>query len=166
MRTDAPEHRDLARRRAIVALSAVGAASMVPPSLLQLGVVRDLPDPNIRWFGLPFSSKKVNLSKDAFVLGVRDAPLALAGFVANVPLAVAGGEDRATSNPWLPIAAALEALGEAIGAAVFFAKMPRKERAWCPYCVVAAFASFAVFALTFPEGLRAGVHLLRRRAQG
>ena len=154
---------DEARRKAIVALSTIGAMSMVPVSLLQLGVVQDLPDPPIRGF----DSRKVNLSQEAYVFGMRDGPLALAGFVANIPLASLGPADRALTLPWLSLGAAAKAFGEAVGALVFFWKMPTKEKAWCGYCITAAAASVGVFALTVPEALRAlSAWRARRVAEG
>lgn len=153
---------DVARRYAIAALSTIGFGSMAATSLLQLGIVRDLPDPAFTWFGLPFNSRKVNLSDDARVLGLRDGPIALAGFASTLPLAIAGRSDRAITSPWLPVIAAAKAFGEAVGAAVFFVKMPRRERAWCAYCVVSAFASAAIFALSVPEAFRATGTLLLR----
>jgi uncharacterized membrane protein len=153
---------DVRRRYAIGALSVVGGASMAASSLLQLGVVSDLPDPPYRLFGLPFNSRKVNLSDEARVFGLRDAPIALGGFLANVPLLMIGGRDRAERLPWLPIALAAKALGEAMGAAILFSKMPRKERAWCAYCIAGAISSATIFALTLPEALRAASVVLRR----
>lgn len=142
-------------RYAVAAFSAIGAASMAATSLLQLGLVRDLPDPPFRWFGLRFDSRRVNLSDEAYVLGMRDGPLALAGFVSTFALALAGPRDRARRTPWLPMGIFAKALGEAIGAAVFFAKMPRKEKAWCAYCVMGAAASAGILAFSIPEALTA-----------
>jgi len=152
---------DTTRRYAIGALSFVGLASMAATSLLQLGVVDDLPDPSTRWFGLPFHSRKVNLSDEAYVLGMRDSPIALIGLAINVPLAIAGGRGRASARPWLPVLVAVKSFGEAVGAAIFFSKMPRKEKAWCAYCVAAALASTAIFILSLPEALRAAARILR-----
>lgn len=142
--------RDAARTRWIVALSLLAAASMAPPALLQLGVVKDLPDPPIRLFGLPFRSRKVNLSRDARVLGMRDAPLAFLSFLANVPLARMAMRSRGVSASWLPLAFGAKTLGEAIGAVLFFSKMPSKEKAWCGYCIVGAMATIGVFLSSVP----------------
>lgn len=149
--------KDLRRRYWTGAVSLVGAASMVPVSLLQLGLVNDLPDPPLRGF----DSKKVNLSDEARLLGVRDGPITLMNFLANIPLAIAGGKHRARRTPWIPMVAGAKALGEALGGVWFFSKMPRIEKAWCGYCIVAAAASVGVFALTLPEALRA---VARRRS--
>lgn len=155
------------RRTAIVALSVFGASCMAATSLLQLGVLEDLPDPKTRWFGLPFDSKRVNLSDEASVFGLPDGPIAMLGFLANVPLALAGGPDRVAARTVWPLVAAGTALTQALAAGIFFSKMPRQERAWCAYCIASALASTAIFALTVPEALRAGARLreTRRNAQ-
>jgi uncharacterized membrane protein len=154
---------DRLRRGAVIACSAVGVSCMAATSLLQLGFVDDLPDPRTRWFGLPFDSKRVNLSPEASVFGLPDGPFALLGFAFNVPLALAGGPNRAAVEPILPILAAGSALIQALAAGLFFSKMPRRERAWCTYCVASAAASAAVFALTVPEAKRALARWLAMR---
>jgi uncharacterized membrane protein len=151
-------------RWAMGALSLVGAASMAATSLLQLGVVGDLPDPRWRWFGLRFNSKCVNLSDEAHVLGMRDGPIALLGFASTLAMTAAGGVDRPRRKPWIPIAVFAKAFGEAIGATVFFSKMPRKEKAWCIYCVTSAATSLGILALSIPEALSAARMLQRRSA--
>jgi uncharacterized membrane protein len=147
---------DLRRRRAVIGLSLVGMASMAVVSLLQTGMVRHLPDPPVRGF----DSDRVNASDVAYQFGVPDGTLSLAAFAANVPLAAAGGADRARRLPWLPVLAAGKAAVEAAAAAWYFYQMPAREKAWCGYCIVGALASMGVCALTLPEARRA----LRRPA--
>ena len=55
-------------RRAIVGASLVGMGAMGAVSLLQMGVIRHLPDPPLRGF----DSDKVNSSDTAYALGVPD----------------------------------------------------------------------------------------------
>jgi uncharacterized membrane protein len=147
---------DLRRRRAVIGLSLVGMASMAVVSLLQTGVVRHVPDPPLRGF----DSDRVNASDVAYQFGVPDGTLSLAAFAVNVPLAAAGGADRARRHRWLPLLAAGKAAIEATAAAWYFYQMPAREKAWCGYCIVGALASFGVCALTLPEARRA----LRRPA--
>lgn len=153
-RSRAPE---LRRRRAIIALSLLGAGSMAAVSLLQTGILTHLPDPPLR----SFDSDKVNLSKVAYQLGVPDGTLALVGFAANVPLAAMGGLGRARRRPWIPLLAAAKAAFEAAAASWYFYQMPAREKAWCGYCVVGTLASVGVLALTLPEAKQA-VSSLRR----
>jgi uncharacterized membrane protein len=138
---------DMRRRRWIVGVSLAGMAAMGAVSLLQMGLVRHLPDPP-----LPrFSSDRVNSSDLSYGLGLPDGPLSLASFALNVPLAAAGSAERARTHPWLPALAAGKAAVEAVVAGWYFSQMPAREKAWCGYCIVAAAASAAVFALTLPE---------------
>lgn len=121
---------------------------MAAVSLLQTGLVSDLPDPPIAGF----DSKKVNLSDEAFQFGVPDGTVALASMAANVPLAAMGGADRVESVPWVPLLAVGKAAIEAVGSSWYFYQMPAKENAWCSYCIAGAMVSLGVFGLTLPEG--------------
>ena len=149
-------------RRAVVGLSLVGMASMAATSLLQIGVIRHLPDPPLKGF----NSDKVNLSREAFPLGIPDGTLALTSFALNLPLAGYGGPDRARSAPWAPLLAGAKAALDAAVAGWYFYQMPAREKAWCGYCITAALASFAILMLTLPEARRAFVssRLARRAA--
>lgn len=142
---------DLGRRRAIVALSLLGMASMAVVSLLQTGVVKHLPDPPLE----SFDSDRVNSSDLAYQLGTPDGTLSLAGLAMNVPLAGFGGADRAQVKPYVPIAAMVKSGLEAVAAGWYFYQMPSKEKKWCAYCIAGAIANVGIFALTVPEALKA-----------
>lgn len=142
---------DLQRRRGIVAVSLLGMASMGIVSLLQTGVVKHLPDPPLT----SFDSDKVNSSELAYALGTPDGSLSLAGLALNVPLAGFGGANRARTQPYVPLLAAVKSGAEAIAAAWYFYQMPTKEKKWCAYCIAGAIANAAIFALTIPEGRKA-----------
>jgi uncharacterized membrane protein len=149
---------DLRRRRAIVGLSLFGMASMAAVSLLQTGTVKHLPDPPLD----SFDSDQVNSSDLAYQLGTPDGTLSLAGLAINVPIAGFGGAERAQKVPYVPIAAAAKSAIEAVAAGWYFYQMPAKEKKWCAYCIVGAFANFGIFALTVPEALKA-VAALRKK---
>jgi uncharacterized membrane protein len=149
--------RRLAGRRWTVGLSLAGMACMAAVSLLQTGVVKHLPDPPLPGF----NSDKVNLSESAFPLGIPDGTLGLLSFAANLPLALAGPADRAQRMPWLPALATAKSLVDVLVSAWYFYQMPAREKAWCVYCIVSAFANVGVLALSLPEGRRA-VAALRR----
>jgi uncharacterized membrane protein len=142
---------DLRRRRWIIGLSLAGIATMTPVALLQMGMVKHLPDPPLDGF----DSDRVNTSKAAYALGLPDGTLAVGGYATNIPFAAFGGDDRAQSQPYAPLAAAAKAAIEAAGAAFYFYQMPAKEKAWCGYCIAGALISFAILALTIPEARRA-----------
>ncbi len=141
----------LPQRRGIVGLSLLGIASMAATTLLQTGIIKHLPDPPLR----SFRSDKVNLSPEAYPLGVPDGPIALVSYALNLPLAAAGTADRATELPWIPILAAAKASVDALAALWYFYQMPAREKAWCIYCITAQLASLGVLALSIPEARRA-----------
>lgn len=142
---------DMRRRRAIVGLSLFGMANMAIVSLLQTGMVKHLPDPPSD----RFDSDKVNSSDTAYKLGTPDGTLSLAGLAMNLPLAGFGGDARAESIPYVPIAACVKAGVEALAAGWYFYQMPTKEKKWCAYCIGGAIANFGIFALTLPEAVKA-----------
>jgi uncharacterized membrane protein len=142
------------RRRAIVGASMVGGVAMGIVTLLQMGVVRHLPDPPTRKPN--FDTDKVNSSDEAYGYGMPDGPLALAMHSLNLALAAAGPPNRAKRRPYLPIAAALASGAQAAVAGKYlFYTMPKVDKAWCPYCITDAVTHFATFALTIPEAMQA-----------
>lgn len=142
---------DLRRRRAVIACSLVGMASMTAVTLLQTGIVKHLHDPPLD----SFDSDKVNSSETAYSLGTPDGTLSLAALALNVPLAALGGENRAATLPIVPLIAAAKAAVEAVAAGWFFYQMPAKEKKWCGYCITGALANMAILALTIPEAKKA-----------
>ncbi len=141
-------------RRAIVGVSLIGMAAMGIVTLLQTGIVKDLPDPKTKKPN--FDTKKVNTSKEAYSYGMPDGPLVLVSHATNLAIAAAGPANRYEKRPWLPLAALATALPQAaIAAKYLFYQMPKVDKAWCPYCVVDALTHFATVALTIPEAVRA-----------
>ncbi|WP_372424951.1 vitamin K epoxide reductase family protein [Salinarimonas chemoclinalis] len=146
--------REMAYRRAIVATSLVGMASMAFVTLFQTGAVRRLPDPPTRRPN--FDTATVNTSDEAYSYGMPDGPLTLAMHAANLSLAAAGPPERWRERPWIPVAAsAFSGAQAAVAAQYLFWRMPFVDRAWCPYCVVDALAHFASFGLSLPETAKA-----------
>jgi uncharacterized membrane protein len=146
---------DMKLRRAIIGTSVAGMASMVPVAMLQTGIVRHLPDPPIKGF----HSDAANSSLLAYKFGVPDGAMAVASFAANIPIAAFGGADRARTKPLIPVIAAGKAAIDAATSAWYFNEM-RRGKKWCPYCIVGAISSMAVFLLTLPEA-RAAWNQLR-----
>jgi len=146
-------------RRAIIGASVVGAASMVPVTLLQTGIVHHLPDPPIKGF----HSDAANSSLIAYQFGAPDGSMAVASFAVNVPIAAFGGADRAHTKPMVPLVAAAKAGIDLASSAWYFNEM-RRGKKWCPYCLVGAISSLAVFLLSVPEARAAWKHLRAGRA--
>ena len=140
-------------RRAIVGVSLIGMASMGIVSLLQMGIVKKLPEPHTKW--PKFDTIKVNTSKEAYSYGMPDGSLVLVTHAINIAIAASGPADRDEKRPWLPLAAVASALPQALMAAKYlFYQMPKVDKAWCPYCVVDALTHFATLGLALPEALR------------
>jgi uncharacterized membrane protein len=141
-------------RRAIIGTSVIGAASMVPVTMLQTGIVRHLPDPPVRGF----HSDAANSSLIAYQFGAPDGSIAVASFGVNIPIAAFGGADRARTKPLIPLIAAGKAAIDLASSAWYFNEM-RRGKKWCPYCIVGAISSLAIFLLTVPEARAAWNHL-------
>jgi uncharacterized membrane protein len=142
---------DLRLRRGIIGLSLVGMASMAAVTLLQMGIVKHLPDPPVG----NFDSDKVNSSDTAYKLGAPDGSISLASLAVNIPLAAFGGAERFKTKPWVPLIVAAKAIVEAAAASWYFYQMPAKEKAWCGYCVAGALANLGIAALAIPEAKKA-----------
>lgn len=142
----------LTLRRGTIAVSLIGIAAMAATTLLQMGLVKDLPDPNKG----NFHTKKVNSSDEAYSYGGPDSPIAITMHGMNMVLASIGGPDRAQRHPWLPLLAAAVASPQAVTALRYlFWQMPKVDKAWCPYCIADALMMFTTFGLTLPEAKRA-----------
>jgi uncharacterized membrane protein len=149
--------RNMRLRRATVAVSLIGIATMAATTLLQMGIVRRLPDPPIG----NFDTGKVNLSDEAFSYGGPDSPINILAHALTMVVAATGAPDRAREHPWLPLlAAALEMPQSLVAAKYLFYQMPYVDKAWCPYCIVDALAHFATLGLVLPEAVEAADSLL------
>lgn len=151
---------NMKRRRGLVAVSLAGIAAMAFTSMLQMGMVRRLPDLP----GRRFNTKRVNLSDEAFSYGGPDSPIVILMHAVNMVLATTGGADRARHHPWLPMLAASLAGAQSVMAAKYlFYQMPYVDEAYCPYCIVDAFTHFATLGLVLPEAVEAAENVFGRR---
>jgi uncharacterized membrane protein len=141
-------------RHWIAALSGLGAINMAIIATRQLGIVRRLPDPPIAGF----DSNRVIVSRPAYALGVPDAPIGAASMLANIPLALIGGDDRARTRSWLPIAIAAKAIVEVSVAGWYLVQMRAQIHAWCAYCLLGAAVAATVAGLALPEASAALSH--------
>lgn len=149
---------DLQRRRWIVGLSLLGVAMGQIVSLYQTGLLRGLPDPPG-----PFDSARVDASAYAYKrLQTPDALIMVVSYGATAWLAAAGGKDRASDLPLLPVAMGLKIVGDALTSLELGREEWAENRALCVYCQVATLASVVSIPLAFPETRRALGKLLRR----
>lgn len=150
---------DLHRRRWIIGLSLLGTVMAQAVTLYQTGVVRRLPDPPVP----VFDSSKVDASDYAYKrLNTPDGVMMLVSYGVTAWLASAGGQDRASTVPLLPLAMGLKVVGDTAFALELGREEWQENKALCAYCQVATLASLASLALAYPETRRAVQTLLRR----
>jgi uncharacterized membrane protein len=144
--------RELRRRRQIIGLSMIASASMAVITLYQTGIIRHLPEPP-----LPFlDADRVDASAEAYEkLNTPDAALGLASYATTTVLASMGGDDRAETTPWVVLALAGKLALDALTAMKLTIDQPRRHKAFCFWCLVAASATFASVPLILPEARRA-----------
>jgi len=145
----------MTRRRWIIALALLAMVSMGLVTLLQMGIVKTLPDPPFS----RFNSKKVNSSDSAYRYGTPDGTVDLLMLSIMVVLAAMGGLDRAATLPLVPLLGALLAVAAGIGAVSYFSEM-RKTDVWCPYCIFTAAVHVAIVILILPEAWHAISNLI------
>lgn len=144
---------DLWRRRAAILLSYAGAAIGAVVGAYQTGLISRLPDilP-----GRVFDAEKVDASTYAYEhLQMPDGPQMLVNYGLTASVIAAGGKERATENPALPVASAAKAGFDLALCLIFARREWRDNKAFCSWCQVATGVSALTFALTLPEALRA-----------
>lgn len=142
------KHPFLRRRRAVVALSAVSLASMTLISLYQMGLIDHLPEPPLPGM----DADKVDASPEAYaILSTPDATLGAVSYGVTMVLAAMQGPRRAEEAPWIPLALAAKATGDAIMAAKLSVDQWTKHKAFCLWCLLAAAATIASVPLVLPE---------------
>jgi uncharacterized membrane protein len=149
---------DLTRRRWAIGLSMVGAAIGGVVTLYQTGIINRLPDilP-----GPIFDAEKVDASDYAYKrLQIPDAPLMMLTYASTAALAAAGGAQRASRQPALPIAFAAKAWYDFATCLKLGQEEWAENKALCSWCQVATLISAVTAALSLSEAIRAGRTLL------
>jgi hypothetical protein len=95
-----PLHKGMA-----IACCCAAMASLAPVALVQLRIVKDLPDPP----GRLFHSKRIVMSKDAYHLGIPDGVLGLASYGVTLALLLAAQPERSFVRRALRAKLALDA---------------------------------------------------------
>jgi uncharacterized membrane protein len=142
----------LVQRRGIVAcgLAAVGAMGLI--ALYQIGLIKHLPEPPLP--GL--KADKVDASDEAYsYLETPDAFIGLGSYAVTMGLAAMGGKDRATTQPWIPVALLAKVTADAAQAGKLTLDQWTKHKAFCFWCLLAASVTFVSLALAVPEALAA-----------
>jgi uncharacterized membrane protein len=140
--------RFLQQRRGVVVLSLTAMGCMGLITLYQIGILKHLPEPPLP--GL--DADKVDASTEAYEkFNMPDAVLGAGSYAVTLGLAAMGGEDRARTEPWLPLALAAKAGFDATQAAKLTYDQFAKHKAACSWCLIAAAATFATLPLVFGE---------------
>ena len=142
----------------------VGTAIGAVVTLYQTGIVRRLPDilP-----GKVFDAEKVDASDYAYKrMQMPDAPLMMMTYAGTAALAAAGGAERATRQPALPLALAGKALFDFATCLKLGQEEWSENRKLCSWCQVATAISAVTAALSLPEAIRAGRALLSGPDEG
>ncbi len=136
----------LSHRRRVIGLSLVSVASMGIISLYQTGIIKHLPE-------LPgFNADKVDAAAEAYqYFQAPDATLGMVSYAATLMLAAMGGQQRAQTQPLIPLALAAKVLVDALAAGKLTWDQWAKHKAFCSYCLIAAAATFAAVPLVIPE---------------
>ena len=138
----------------------VGAAAGIVVSLYQTGVIHHLPDPPS---GGLFDSDKVDASTYAYKRAQTPDGLAmLVTYGVTALLAGAGGEDRARTMPWLPVALAAKVASDVATNWMLAREEWAENKALCAYCQAANVASMLSLPLVVPEARKALGQLFRR----
>ncbi len=145
----------LTRRRGIVGLSLASIASMGFITLYQMGLIEHLPDPPLPLM----DADKVDASGEAYaILSTPDATLGLLSYSVTIILASMGGKQRASEQPYLPLALMAKVLIDAGQAGRLTVDQWTRHRAFCFLCLVAAAATFGTVPLAVAEARAAYEH--------
>ena len=144
----------LGQRRGVVGLSLLSVGALGLISLYQMGIVKHLPEPPLP--GLEMDADKVNGSSDAYgMLETPDSIIGLGSYAATMGLAAMGGQDRANSQPWIPLLLAAKVGYDTYTAIQLIKAQATEYKAYCFYCLLTAGATFASIPLIIPETMAA-----------
>ncbi len=146
----------LGKRRGVVGLSLIAVGSMGLIALYQIGIIKHLPEP-------PFpglDADKVDASPEAYArFHMPDGYLGLGSYAMTMSLAAMGGQDRARTQPWIPLALAAKVAFDTYQAGRLTVDQATKEKAFCSWCLLSALSTFATVPLVIPEA-RAAIRQL------
>jgi hypothetical protein len=150
----------LNNRRGVVGLSLIAMGSMGLISLYQMGVIKHLPEPPLPYM----DADKVDASDEAYAkFSMPDAVTALGSYAVTAGLASIGGQDRATTQPLVPLAMATKVVFDSINAGKLTVDQWTKHKAFCFWCLVGAAATFSMVPLVIEEAYAALRQLVGKR---
>lgn len=78
-------------------------------------------------------------------------------------LAAAGGMERATTTPWLPVAMGVKTVVDVVMNLRLAREEWQENKALCFYCQASSVAALAALALAVPETIKAAKNLLGKK---
>ena len=152
----------MAQRRGIVSLSLVAVGSMGLITLYQMGVIKHLPEPP-----LPnLDADKVDASSEAYSrFSTPDGVLGIGNYAVTMGLAAMGGQERARTQPWIPLVLAAKVGFDVSQAIRLFFDQKTKQHAFCSWCLLAAGTTVAIVPLVIPETWAAMREVIQRFQQ-
>lgn len=142
----------LQHRRLVVGLSIFSSTVLGAVALYQVGLLRRLPSPPLRYF----DAERVNGSDEAYSkLGTPDALLGMASYAVTACLAGMGPENRFQDARWIPLAITAKATVDASFAAKLSVEQWTKFRRFSIWSLLVAGATLAALPFTFAEAKRA-----------
>lgn len=138
----------MAQRRGIVSMSLVAVGSMGLITLYQMGVIKHLPEPP-----LPnLDADKVDASAEAYSrFSTPDGIPGIGNYAVTMGLAAMGGQERARTQPWIPLVLAAKIGFDVSLAMRLFFDQKTKQHAFCSWCLLAAGTTVAIVPLAIPE---------------
>jgi hypothetical protein len=147
----------LAERRAIAGLSLLAMGAMGFIALYQTGIIKGLPDPPLPGF----NANAVHGSREAYALfALPDAVLGLGSYALTLALATAGGKDRVSVQPWLPLALAAKVGFDIAQAGRLLATEVVRQRVLSLWSLIAVGTTVAAGQRAIPEARAAARRLL------
>jgi hypothetical protein len=152
----------MAQRRGIVSLSLVAVGSMGLITLYQMGVIKHLPEPPLS----NLDADKVDASAEAYSrFSTPDGVLGIGNYAVTMGLAAMGGQERARTQPWIPLVLAAKVGFDVSQAIRLFFDQKTKQHAFCSWCLLAAGTTVAIVPLAIPETWAAIRELIHRIQQ-
>lgn len=149
----------LRNRRGVIGLSLGAIGSLGVVSLYQVGILDRVPEPPLSYL----DADEVDAAPEAYeVLQMPDGVLGITSYALTAAFAAAGGEDRVSERPWIPLALAAKVAFDVAQAGKLTLEQWTEHRAFCLWCLAAA-ASFATAPLVVPEARAALRQLLSER---
>lgn len=130
-------------KRKIAILASLGLIDFIVISLYQLGVIRELPDLNVKYVDSNF----VNASKEAYKMGLPDGPVSAMVYTLILVLIGVKGTKSSGRSPVWDVLLGGAILANAAGAADYLRVMLFKQKRVCLYCIFGAFINFWMLKL-------------------